>query len=62
MNIKEYKLLSEIGLNEINKLVNEHISQGWAPLGGIGVNCWTEPFNEKTTATKTQYSQAMVKY
>jgi hypothetical protein len=59
MTIQFYEVVTGIGLFEINKVVKEHIKEGWQPFGGISTNTWTD-LNEHVQ--KTQYSQVMVKF
>lgn len=61
MKINSYQIVSGIGLSEINVKVNDEIKSNWTPIGGVSVNSWTETLSEGTV-TKTQYSQALVKY
>lgn len=37
MKIKEYKIITDGNLYELQAVVNQHISQGWVPLGGVSV-------------------------
>ncbi len=63
MNVSEYKLDSETGVEAFNKTVNEMINEGWQPFGGISsffINLPTADGGH--VGLGVEYSQAMVKY
>jgi len=35
--IKEYVAITETGLQEFNKVVNEHLTEGWQLVGGASL-------------------------
>ncbi len=60
---KEYTIVSESGTNDFIKVVNDHINEGWTPIGGVSsvfVNITNPLTNE--AMLKWEYSQAMVRY
>jgi hypothetical protein len=61
--IKEYKVISETGLDAINKTVNEHIQDGWEPIGGISTFFISLPTQDrKFQQIGMEYTQAMGLY
>jgi hypothetical protein len=57
--ITAYTVVSDESENYFVQKVNDHITQGWQPIQGIAIAMVIKP---NTTNTKTQYSQALVKY
>lgn len=62
----EYKILSSPSPDELTRLVNQLISEGWKPVGGHGV-VQTRSINRfsgtqhRDTLITTEYSQTMIK-
>lgn len=54
--MKKYKLLTSGYADQLEKQVNEAISDGWEPLGGIGFSAFL-----RAGATATAFCQAMTK-
>jgi len=52
----EYDILMARKIGELNKLVNEEITKGWEPIGGVCA-VYENDFNGK----KIQYIQAIIK-
>jgi hypothetical protein len=60
--IKQYRVVSGTGIEEINFAVNDHIDQGWTPIGGV---CSTNTVIPKAGGGNTiimDFNQAMVVY
>ena len=55
MKIKEYRILSDANENDLTKLVNAFIDEGWQPYGSL---CVMGDANEHIY----MHTQAMVKY
>lgn len=59
--IKEYKLISSIGILEFELAVNDHIKNGWIPIGGVSSFFITMPKDDGSGVhLGMEYSQAMV--
>jgi uncharacterized protein DUF1737 len=48
--VVEYKILIDVYFDHLQKKVNDHISNGWQPIGGV------------SSVMDHKYMQAMVKY
>ena len=60
--IVDYKVVTGIGINQINKEVNSCIKDDWTPLGGIAVNTTVENSPNMGRIQTVQYSQTLIKY
>lgn len=59
--IKGYLLITEVGSNKLNEVVNEKIKQSWVPFGGIS-SVFVQVVQNNLETSLMQFSQAMVKY
>ena len=60
--VKEYKVIADTSVDNLNKEVNKLVKLYWQPFGGIAISA-----SEVTTGTGQKqhgafYAQAMVKY
>lgn len=59
--VKEYVVVTAVGADKLNVLVNDYIRKGGIPLGGISTVMVTIK-DGQNTLYGIQYSQAVVKY
>lgn len=59
--ITNYLVISSGTATELNDKINNAISQGWIPHGGIST-CFNHPGKNSTSNGNVQFTQAMVKF
>jgi hypothetical protein len=52
--IMEYKIVEALEAKKLQQAVNEHIQDGWEPLGGVAIGC-------SSISVNWTYCQAMVR-
>lgn len=59
----EYQIIECFDTEELSKVINDLIDQGWEPLGGVSVSCWHDEGNDCYRNSNTYYTcvQAMIK-
>jgi hypothetical protein len=60
-NIKDYQVITSIGIGSFLIEIKQMISEGWQPIGGISTTVANAASSEKYSSTII-YSQAMIKY
>jgi hypothetical protein len=59
--VKEYTIVTALSPNELILLVNEKISEGWQPVGGISTQLGPPIQNTGVISQQSISQQAMVK-
>ena len=61
--VKEYKAIEASGTAALNKLINEHIKDGWQPIGGISISASTYLTSKESNEVTIELfcSQALTK-
>lgn len=52
MKIKRYVVLTCVDLTTLEDWVNDHISEGWQPLGNVTIHTWINQRNFYQTIVK----------
>lgn len=59
--VKEYLAVTSTDIKEFNKLVNEHIANGWLLQGGVSTTTLELPQHPNAIKIMIEFTQALVK-